>query len=983
MTLRPALLLHADVPPGLAPRETAQREISHLAHRCAGALGLLLLAALVPAPVLAQDASDAGAAAAPTDERAELRTLIETGRYEEVAEWYLEEPDAYPLLWARYLRETGRGDEALALIEGTPGFAAEEPDVLVAAAAIHQERGRLERAKELLRTAVRVDGSHVEGRTRLGDVFVRQGLRQDARDQYRQVLAVYQGMTAAQVKESRPETFVWMAQACLGLERVEEAYTVLLSTAFDIDPESVAAHTASGWLMHSKYNYPDARSHFEDALARNSNHADAHVGMARSIYSDFSYPGARFAEAKSHLEQADAVWKDHPEVLMLRGDMAFYDEEWEIAEESYRNAIDQDPTDLWRKGRLAALYFAVGRLEEFEELAAAVEEGHPAPAPFYGSLAERLVDRFFYVEAADFAKKAIELDPDYRPAYVVLGINALRAGRDEEGREYTRKAFEADPYNVWAYNTLQLIKRIDRKFIEKKNDDFVIRMPQEEAPFLMPYLEPLLYETRARMEKEYQQAVHRPITVEDFAQHAYFSARSIGLPGLAASGVCFGRMVTLTTPNAIPGNWGVVAVHEFAHVVTLHKAAHRIPRWFGEGLSVFEEGRNVERWARHYADEWVTAVHAGHVLPMEDIQEGFTRPSFPGQILLSYYQGGLLCTYIEEKWSYDHLLQMLDAYRGGKNTEQVFRAVLETSLPEFDRGFLEWGRTLAESFRLGPVWPEASIQRLRYHTEDHPDDAQGFANLGFAYFFNGRKADAELALGKAKEKDADLGDVAALEGMMAFRGEKKRTARERLGAALEAGTTYAYRSTLALALLALDSEDDARAEELLRAAIAMHPQGVRPRFGKPSAYLLLAALLDDLGREEEAVETLEALVRYDRDDFGTRKRLAEYHASKEAWEKVVEAAWDAPFINPYDAGVHRLLAQAYFEIEAYRRAAREYEVWMNGEMAPLGEILPRLAYCHWKLGDHEKARELAERARTIVPDDPLVVEVLEGLGEVR
>ena len=172
-----------------------------------------------------------------------------------------------------------------------------------------------------------------------------------------------------------------------------------------------------------------------------------------------------------------------------------------------------------------------GTIRRFEALKKEIEEKFPTPAAFYGSLAERLVDRFFYVEAADFAARAVELDPEYWPAYVVLGINALRAGRDEEGRKWTRKAFDADPFNVWAYNTLQLIKRIDRKFIEKTTENFVFRMPEDEAPFLMPYLEPLMEETKIRMEREYETAVFRPITIEDFSQHAYFSARSIGLPG--------------------------------------------------------------------------------------------------------------------------------------------------------------------------------------------------------------------------------------------------------------------------------------------------------------------------------------------------------------------------------------------------------------------------------------------------------------------
>ena len=95
------------------------------------------------------------------------------------------------------------------------------------------------------------------------------------------------------------------------------------------------------------------------------------------------------------------------------------------------------------------------------------------------------------------------------------------------------------------------MKHIDENFITREEDGLVIRMKSDEGPYLMPYLMPLMKESRESFEKDYQLEVCRPLTIEDFSSHAYFSARSIGLPGLAASGVCFGRLVTLTAPNAL------------------------------------------------------------------------------------------------------------------------------------------------------------------------------------------------------------------------------------------------------------------------------------------------------------------------------------------------------------------------------------------------------------------------------------------------
>ncbi len=943
-----------------------------------GLLAALLLALAAPGGSLYAEGPSRD------EERAELEALLRTGEYGEALDWYEEEPERFPLLWARLLVEVGRPAEALERIEGAAPFAAGRSDFLTAAGALRHDRGELEAAQALLERAIAAEPKRIEALVRLGEVRESLGDREAARGHWQQVLTIYQQMTSQQVKESPPELFVWMGRACEKLGRIEEAYQVLYSTAFDLDDGNVAAHVASGRLFTSKYNYPDARSHFLDALKTNSRAADAHIGLARAIYADYAYPGERYQDTKMHLELARQTCPDHPEGLMLEGDIAFFDEEWAKVERSYRAAIEQDPSDLWRQGRLAALYFATAQLDRYGEICRSVDEKWAKPAAFYGSLAERLVDRFFYVEAADLAQKAVDIDPEYWPAYVVLGVNALRAGRDEVGREFTQKAFEADPYNVWAFNTLQLIKRIDRKFVEKKDEDFVIRMPEEEEPFLMPYLEPLLHETRERMERAYELEVTRPITVEDFAQHAYFSARSIGLPGLAASGVCFGRMVTLTTPNAIPGNWGAVAVHEFAHVVTLHAAKYRIPRWFGEGLSVFEEGRGNPRWKRIYANDWVTAVAAGRLLPMADIQKGFTRPSFPGQVLLSYYQGGAICDFIEKEWGYDAILRMLEAYAAGKSTEQVFAEVLAIDLPSFDRRFLVHAKELADSFGgLGPRWPEESIDGFRYHTEDHPDDVAGWVRLSWAYFFHKRMADAELAMGTARKLDPDHPDLLALEGMIARDEKKWRTTREKLEAAIAGGTTYGIRCRTALALLEEQEKNAEAAIALWEEIIRMHPLGVVGYLGAPHAYHQLARLLEDVGREAEAVKVLEDLVDIDRDDFPTRMKLADYHAARENWEKVIRCAWDAPFIYPYVRETHRLLGRAYLETGKPELAVREYTVALAGDDPPLRQLYPFLAEAHWKAGNIAEARDYAERARTMTPDDPRVREVLDAVGGGR
>ena len=66
------------------------------------------------------------------------------------------------------------------------------------------------------------------------------------------------------------------------------------------------------------------------------------------------------------------------------------------------------------------------------------------------------------------------------------------------------------------------------------------------------------------------------------SKHDDFAVRTAGLPGLiGALGVCFGRVVTMDSPHARPGDfqWEATLWHELTHVITLQMSNSRVPRW--------------------------------------------------------------------------------------------------------------------------------------------------------------------------------------------------------------------------------------------------------------------------------------------------------------------------------------------------------------------------------------------------------------------
>ena len=63
-----------------------------------------------------------------------------------------------------------------------------------------------------------------------------------------------------------------------------------------------------------------------------------------------------------------------------------------------------------------------------------------------------------------------------------------------------------------------------------------------------------------------------PIRIEIYRSHEDFSVRTVGLSGLGALGVSFGRVVAMDSPAARrvgEFNWGSTLWHELGHVFTL------------------------------------------------------------------------------------------------------------------------------------------------------------------------------------------------------------------------------------------------------------------------------------------------------------------------------------------------------------------------------------------------------------------------------
>ncbi|NOT07064.1 MAG: tetratricopeptide repeat protein, partial [Gemmatimonadales bacterium] len=264
----------------------------------------------------------------------------------------------------------------------------------------------------------------------------------------------------------------------------------------------------------------------------------------------------------------------------------------------------------------------------------------------------------------------------------------------EEGRAHLERAFARDPYHIWYKNTLDLLDQL-KTFRTVSTPRFQIVAPAAEVDLLALYLGPLLEEAYDSLAARYEYRPPPPVRIELYRRHADFSVRTVGLAGLGALGVSFGTVLVMDAPSARdPGsfNWGTTAWHELAHTFTLGLSAHRVPRWFSEGLSVLEERRARRGWGADPTPEFLAFFKAQRLLPVSRLNDGFVRPSHPAEIEFSYYQASLLCEMIEQQWGRGALVAMLKAYRDGQDTPEIFAAVLKLTPNGLVERFESWLR---------------------------------------------------------------------------------------------------------------------------------------------------------------------------------------------------------------------------------------------------------------------------------------------------
>ena len=436
-------------------------------------------------------------------------------------------------------------------------------------------------------------------------------------------------------------------------------------------------------LFLEKYNSADAKQSVAALLAKNPRHPRALLASARVTY--FDGGGAAADLVKKSL----AVNPNAAPALAFLGSIYLDGEDYAGAAREAEKALATDSTLVEGMSVLAAARYLQGDRAGFDALKRRALARNPKAADFFTDLAEAAARNRLYAEAVGFAREGVAADSTAWRTYGVLGMNQLRVGAMDEGRKNLDRAFAGDPYDVWIKNTLDLLDTF-KDYRETSSPRFRFVVDGKESDLLSTYLRPLAEAAYDSLAARYQYKPPTPIRIEVYRSHADFSVRTVGLAGLGALGVSFGTTLAMDSPAARDigdFNWGSTFWHELAHTFTLGASGHKVPRWLSEGLSVLEERRARKGWGADVTPEFLAAYKAGRLVKVSRMNDGFMRPAYPQQLIFSYYQASLVGELIERDFGPRAIVDMLNGYKAGATTPQVFERVLKTSPEAFDSKF--------------------------------------------------------------------------------------------------------------------------------------------------------------------------------------------------------------------------------------------------------------------------------------------------------
>ena len=473
------------------------------------------------------------------------------------------------------------------------------------------------------------------------------------------------------------------AEGLWGIERYKEA-----SDQFDAlikqNPKNAEYRVRWGQLFLERFNANEAQGLYTEALKIDKDNAQAYLAVAQLESEGFSKHAVEAAQKAADLDPK--LYQAHEQLAYLA--LEDNDEDTAAKQADQALAISGEALDAM------AIHATIDFLHDKNDTPwiGRILKINPVYGEAYSTAGHFYVINRRYEEGIQAYRKALELNPRLWEARAQLGVNLMRLGFDAEARQQFEECYNAHYQSYETVNSLRLLDKY-KDFVTYKTPTTILRLDKKEAELLRPYVEAEMERDMAAYNEKYQMKLKGPVQVEVYPDHDDFAVRTMGMPGLGALGVTFDAVIAMDSPSGRPpGNfhWASTLRHEMSHVYVLQATNNRVPRWFTEGLAVYEETAASPDWGDRLDPEAIHAIQHKLLLPVAELDRGFIRPSYPSQVIVSYFQGGKICSFIAGKWGYSKLLDMIHSYAKLESTPEVFQKILGISTTDFDKQFFAW-----------------------------------------------------------------------------------------------------------------------------------------------------------------------------------------------------------------------------------------------------------------------------------------------------
>ena len=389
--------------------------------------------------------------------------------------------------------------------------------------------------------------------------------------------------------------------------------------------------------------------------------------------------------------------------LLAAANQRIDEEQFTDAEALITELRSRNPRHAEACGVLAAIYHLHGRPDQAAQVREAGLAHNPQNPVLDHHTGRTLSRRYRFREGAALQRRALELDPDFLPARIQLAQDLLRLGERDEGWRLAAEAHQRDGYDTQLFNLLQLRDSLDR-FDILRGERFELHLSRQESRVFGTQVLRLLDRAWDDLTDRYGYVPQQPVIVEIFDRPDDFAVRTFGLPDVAGFlGVCFGRVITANSPTSQrgnPTNWKSVLWHEFCHVITLQMTGNRIPRWFSEGISVYEERRRDSRCGQRMSPTFRDRILNGEVTPVNRLSSAFLEAISGGDISFAYFESSMVVEYFVNHYGHDRLVAVLhDLNRGLQINDALERN--STDVETLDEEFRRWLKEQALSFAVG------------------------------------------------------------------------------------------------------------------------------------------------------------------------------------------------------------------------------------------------------------------------------------------